>query len=259
MKYAKKMKLIDIDETTPTHPSNDLHQSDANFVTPRTLSMLDGAMNDILNRCDIPDGEKWILYNQTLQKFLNYMKKARSQDKLPSTIHNTIPDQRNQSLSDQRNQSRATFDGRMSDNSLSGIFPMRDSIELIQQPAVRDFFQQFSENVAENPANNSYSAHLSPVLAPTDSPVHQSPSLMDYELQQTPHQSIRKTAAKSKQSPHRRGTKRNAQNITNITGFQPRRARRGTPAPQLEPRALYRPRQPTQSNHDFYWQSTQAK
>lgn len=73
MKYAKKMKLVDIDDDTTR--SSSLQPSDSEFMTPRILSTLDGSMNEILSRRDIDDSEKWILYNQTLQKFLNYMKK----------------------------------------------------------------------------------------------------------------------------------------------------------------------------------------
>lgn len=249
------MRLIDIDDTTPTQPATDLQhtvQSDANFVEPRTLSLLDGAMNDILNRYDIPDSEKWMLYNQTLQKFLNYMKKTRSQDALPNTYH-TSPQH------DQRNQYRSMFDGHISENSLSGINPIRDSIDLISPPAVRNFFQQAKENAAKSADNNSYQ-QLSPILAPQDSPTHLTPSQMGYDTQQTPHQSqipvrVRGTATKSKQSPQRRAPKRNAQNITSITNQHRPKARRE----KIEPRPLFRTRNPTRSNHDFYWQPTQAK
>lgn len=77
MKYAKKMKLVDIDDVTHSSsgPSNHSMPSDDNFITPRILSLLDNAMNDILNRSDVDDGEKWILYNQSLQRYLNHMKK----------------------------------------------------------------------------------------------------------------------------------------------------------------------------------------
>lgn len=236
MKYAKKMKLVDIDDNT-THQPNNLYQtlqSDKNFVAPRTLSMLDGSMHDILNRRDLPDSEKWMLYNQTLQKFLNYMKSARSQHTLhkpssPSTHHTPVQ-------SEQRNHSLNLFDDRISDHSLSGIFPLRDSIDLISQPNVRNFFQQMRENVG-NATDQGDGARddglASPGLGIVDSMSNHSQSPMDVE-------------SPSRNITRRRATKRNAS--LNITDHHPRKIAQINPRPLLQ-----------DYTNDFNWEPTQAK
>lgn len=250
MKYAKKMKLVDIDEAT-SHQSHDSHhtlQSDTNFVAPRTLSLLDRAMNDILNRCDIPDNEKWMIYNQTLQKFLSYMRNKRTQDTIqnsPSTRHKSIQ-------SEQRNHTQNTFDRHISNFSLNDIFPVtdaRDSIDLISPPIVREFFEQARvktiENEVDDMANISGVSRLSSELSSPATP----PSYMDFEAQQTPQRIP---------VSQRRASKRNAdQNITNLTGAPPRKITQKNR--EAAPKSLYRQRQPTQSNNDFYWQATKAK
>lgn len=248
------MKLIDIDESTPHQNSYHTMQSDTNFVAPRTLSMLDGAMNDILNCSEIPDNEKWILYNQTLQKFLSYMKNKRTQDAIQKS--HFLPNQHTPIQSKQQNQTPATFDQRMLNHSLNDIFPLRDSrdsIDLISQPIVREFFENArasaAENEMDNVANISGVVPLSPVLPIPDTSPNQSttpPSYMDFDSQTTP-------------SPQRRGAKRNAsQNISNLTGGPPRKAT-AAQRNRGQPTSLFRQRNPPQSNNDFYWQPTSAK
>lgn len=256
MKYAKKMKLIDIDDDGATpYQSNNLYQtmqSDKKFMEPRTLSMLDNSMNDILNRGDMADGEKWILYNQTLHRFLNYMKNARSPITIEKTssqaMQNTTPQ------FDRRNQTINAFDGHISDNSLNGIFPMRDSIESISQPNVRDFFQQIRNIPANTSVNQS-----SPVAAISDQPITHSVSPMDHDFEELPlspqiQQPPKRKTLTRKKSPERRATKRLAN--PNISGVPPRKVAQKT---AMTPRELFRVRKPTRSYNEVYWEKTNAK
>lgn len=137
------MKLVEIDDVTHSSACSpdQLLPSDQNFVASRILSILDKSMNSILNRRDIDDGEKWVLYNQTLQKYLNHMKKTRVQNS------NTPQSQQSEfNGQNQLNYSLGEFDGCVSDQYMSGVLPMRDSIDTISQPMVREFFEQARQN-----------------------------------------------------------------------------------------------------------------
>lgn len=269
MKYAKKMKLVDIDDAG-SHQSNNLYQnnqSDDKFLEPRTLSILDASMNEILSRNDMPDSEKWILYNQTLHKFLNCMKNSRSQA-MPKP-QNVAP------KIDHRPPSVNTFNSRISDHSLDGIFPIRDSLDSISTQNVRDFFQHVRENVVNNNIDHSSPVHhatqsdssISPnqsshlqVSSVSSQRGNHSPMDMDYQSMHSstemtsPQPQQRKNTPNRVKSPLRRGTKRNASQ--NITGLHPRKVRQQG---AMEPRALFRQRNATRSNQALYWESTNAR
>lgn len=225
MKYAKKMKLVDIDDVTHSSsgPSNHSMPSDDNFITPRILSLLDNAMNDILNRSDVDDGEKWILYNQSLQRYLNYMKKTRSPNINTQHATNT-----QLSGSEQWNRSLNPFDSHTSDHNLTGIVPIRDSIDNISQPNVRQFFEHARESISPI-AHISSEPSLSAMDIPDLSPLQQQLS--------------------RKKTPSRiRAVKRNAsQNLS------------GRPPNKVVPRSLFRERRQAQSRFQPYWEATNAR
>lgn len=140
MKYAKKMKLVPIDDC-------DIHQdtkhrkqyeslpSDTDFTTPRILSILDNEMSDILKRSDIADRQKWLLYNQTLQRYLTFLKNNRVQNP-------TQPQQSNVEPSDiERFNSFDSLTDPFPENNISDIIEIRDSLDSITQPHVRQFFE----------------------------------------------------------------------------------------------------------------------
>lgn len=255
MKYAKKMKLIDIDDDTASsnrESSYQALQSDDKFTASRTLSFLDNSMNDILNRSDIDDNEKWLLYNQTLQKFLAYMKSTRTTSTKPSTIHHQSA-QSFSSIPDERNISYSPFDRHISDNNISGIFPLRDSLDSITQPVVKEFFQNARVN---DPKTNALQSQLSPISHNTSNNL-QLPSSPNTSMHQSISQNnVTMPSVHNTPSP-----------IPQIEGTKKRAPKRnashsilsGVPASKVLPRSLYRNRRPVKPRHVFYWEPTNAK
>lgn len=70
MEFTKKMILVDPD----TIQRLKQHES----VQPNTLSLLDQEMKDVLNNSKLGDHEKWSLYNQILQRYLNIINNTRN-------------------------------------------------------------------------------------------------------------------------------------------------------------------------------------
>lgn len=162
MKYARKMKLVPFDDDSAMNRTHSDGLSDKHFVTPRVLSTLDGVMNEILRRSDLNDGDKWRLYNQSLQRYLNFVK--RNQQKNDSVI---TPNHRKNASAESldhlnelqsecvdRNDTIDTFLNQFSPNEISGIMPIRDSLDSISQPAVRSFFEKARESIPI-PSHNS--------------------------------------------------------------------------------------------------------
>lgn len=236
------MKLVDIDDISQQPPGDQpflSHPSDESFTSPRTLSILDDSMNAILNRCDINDSEKWALYHQTLQRYLYHIR-----NKQKSTTQQTDDIRPYADL--QRKHTPEQFDFRISDHNITGITPIKDSIEHIGPPQVRQFF----ENARQSNVNQ-----LSPIL-----PISSDDSMNFSNFPQTPPQqhqqpmSIPPTKHTTKRT-RKRGEKRNASN--NITGSQPRKV--VAIEERIASKQLYRNRRPVQSNHDFYWNGSTAK
>lgn len=264
MKYAKKMKLVEIGDVAEAYTDRDL-PSDENLTAPRILSMLDISMNTILNRNDISDGEKWALYNQALQKYLYHMKKTYAQNSsTKQSLHSNSIDVLNsdQQLPDtsdtfsNRVHTPEVFSKRISEHDISGIFPINPSIENITQPSVREFFRQarLSDPIHRQRETNQLSPishisfndsasnfHISPTSASSSSPQQMSIDI------QSPEKSRVTT---------RRPKKRGAAN--DITGIHPYKVVTKEvivgPPPNLQPTQLYRNRNPP-----LYWQPTTAK
>lgn len=260
MKYAKKMKLVDIDDAIPSSTVH-LHQkipTDDEFSASRTLSILDSSMNEIMNRQDIDDGEKWILYNQILQRYLNHLKKIQTSNTTTERI---------QSGQDQRIDTPSPFQDRLVEHDISGIFPIRDSLETISQPNVRNFFVQARRKDIQRAESatpsrkSSLQYDISPLAQqllnrslPTDETHLLSPSATrsqssSVETRKTPSQEMDwNDHLASKNVQKRRGRKRGAQlNMTNVHPYK------------IVPRSLYRPRHQPPNRYDFIWENTQAK
>lgn len=126
---------------------------DTNYAAPRVLSTLDELMNEILNRCDMSDSDKWKLYNQALQRYLIFVKhtNSRNQSKQSET-----PTEQNRTISE-NNHRFDSFSLQHPISDISGVDAMRDSLDSIQQPNVRDFF----ERMRENDSNQRLSSSLS--------------------------------------------------------------------------------------------------
>lgn len=248
MKYTKKMRLIDVDEDDVTQPNIDSqyqsHPPDHKFVAPRMLSILDNSMNAILNRCDMDDGEKWIHYNQTLQKFLNHMKQTR----LPNT---------QQIEGGRQNRTTDAFDGHISDHNITGIHPLRDSLDTISQPSVRDFFQQLREN-----ASNTSKPHQSSPVAATSTSTNQHSIMSFDDLHTTPQlrPQLPSPLIQNQYPPTKPGTKKKRPLKRNATKpMSNARPAKKSSTNRITPRSLFRDRRPAGSRHDIYWQVTNAK
>lgn len=237
MKFAKKMKLVDIDDISHHSPVQSVSPlpSDEDFVAPRILSILDNSMNSILNRNDMNDGEKWILYNQTLQKYLNYMKNSRTRN---SAVQ-----------SDQPKNTSELFNGHISNNMseiMSGILPIRGSIDNISHANVKNFFEQARlsdiNNVVQHPQQ-----HSSPI---SNNSLDRFPMDLDESMTTPPPNRMQtKKVTSNKNLANRRGIKRNA-GAAELSG---------RPSNKVAPRSLYRRRPPAKPKYHHYWEATTAK
>lgn len=75
MEFAKKLVLVE--------PETFDRISQRVDVRPNTLSLLDQEMKSVLNNKNISDYEKWLLYNQTLQRYLNIVQDTRKPFSFP--------------------------------------------------------------------------------------------------------------------------------------------------------------------------------
>lgn len=135
MKYAKKMKLIEIDDiNVPSPANNSINIDDENYSKPRVLSTLDNIMNEILSKPIISDVDKWQLYSQALQRYLNHVKHTSQR-----LNYNPLPPENVKSVV---STVEDPFNFSLPQNDMSGVYPIRDSLDSISQPAVRDFFEK---------------------------------------------------------------------------------------------------------------------
>lgn len=128
MKFAKKMKLVELENDI----SNQYHQPDnllldENYTKPKILSKLDALMTQILQRKDITDNDKWLMYKQALHRYLHFANKP-----VPPNIERD--------------------DSNKHTNTLMDNYFSRDSIDMITQPSVREFFESARENPALPPS-----------------------------------------------------------------------------------------------------------
>lgn len=142
MKYAKKMKLVEIDNDDISTHTNNSRINDEEYAKPHVLSPLDNIMNKILKTPFISDGEKWRQYSQALQRYLNHVKiTSRKIDYNSSYTENREKDDYNSisSIADPFNFSIPSHD-------ISGLYPIRDSLDSISQPVVKSFFERARSN-----------------------------------------------------------------------------------------------------------------
>lgn len=129
------MKLVEVDDnslSTCTN-NNNMHIDDSSYSKPRVLSTLDNVMNGILEG-KMSDADKWLLYSQALQRYLNHAKiNSRKADS-----NFVSPVSKNMNGKDEYED---IFNFSL-DNDMSGINTLRDSLDSISQPVVRSFFEQ---------------------------------------------------------------------------------------------------------------------
>lgn len=88
MKHAKKMMLVEIPKDNADFTKNLSSQSSflQDFIIPKTAYNLDQELRQTLNRDDLSDHDKWLLYNQSLQRFLFLLDEERKKKNNP--FHN---------------------------------------------------------------------------------------------------------------------------------------------------------------------------
>lgn len=150
MKYTKKMKLVELESEDRFNNNNKIHQgactlSDGAYTKPHVLPALDRLMDEILQKTGISDADKWQLYNQTLQKYLNFVKVTSEKQ---HRFNSQLEDSNDYSHSSfQKHDQSFSKQGDMAFN-LSGVEPIRDSLDSISAPIVRNFFENARENGA---------------------------------------------------------------------------------------------------------------
>lgn len=157
MKYAKKMKLVEVDDISSTNEDTHQHRhkvSDENYSKPYVLSSLDQLMSDILSKKGISDVEKWQLYSQSLQKYLNFVKtlSEKSQTSINhSEVNQKVRPKDSSILFTPSEISDFNLSNPVDDSlNLSVLTPIRDSIDSISAPRVRHFFERAREMEATN-------------------------------------------------------------------------------------------------------------
>lgn len=78
MKHAKKMQLVEYREPLTTPQQINIYNKpvrDEDYSAPAVLRNLDDKMGLILNNTAIDEGQKWLLYEQTLGRYLGHIKR----------------------------------------------------------------------------------------------------------------------------------------------------------------------------------------
>lgn len=146
------MQLVELDNINQpinNYQHNSIPINDETYSKPYVLSALDQLMDGILRKSGISDGDKWQLYNQSLQKYLNFVKLQSKKPQNLQNLQNPSESYRNLSKVD----SAFCVPNDLSFN-ISGIEPLRDSLDSISVPIVRNFFEKIREN--DGNFNNNY-------------------------------------------------------------------------------------------------------
>lgn len=92
------MRLVDFNEDTTnnTIPREGLPNSEDEFLKkPHVLSILDNEMEKIMQQTNIPDYDKWILYNEVLRRYLFFARQPELQNnyenKFSEEVSNIYP------------------------------------------------------------------------------------------------------------------------------------------------------------------------
>lgn len=253
------MKLVEIDDDVPMTSTTQSHLSlptDKQFTAPRTLSLLDNSMETILNRGDISDGEKWILYNQTLVRFLNHLRKSRPQK---SNMQEQAPNIRIESSNSLHHHIPESFNNSISHHNISGFHPIKSSIASISEPSVREFFESANAKLNDvntvtlnndDDVNHSMISDLSPIPQPDQISQYTPPEQMS--ITEAPNMNV---------NVDRRRRQKRAANA-DLTRLHPEKlvVKDTAPVPRnLQPTQLFRNNKQTQSRMSFYWEPTTAK
>lgn len=132
------MKLIEIDDNSNNLIANNSSCiDDENYSKPRVLSILDSIMNKILTTPSISDVDKWKLYSQALHRYLNYVKITSQKN----DYNSSCPEKDNNRISTEddtfRNPCNSSFNFSLPQSEMSGVEPIRDSLDSILPPIAR--------------------------------------------------------------------------------------------------------------------------
>lgn len=197
MKYTKKMKLVELRrEDARVIPSvhGDMTVSDDNYSKPKVLSLLDKQMSVILQNDNKSDFDKWSLYKQTLQRYLNFIENGKAQ-----TIQSNMANYKEAKPND------TSFDSSLLGNDISGIFPLenvsRNSLDNISMPSVREFFEKVrdkSSSFTQSSKNLSMpSANVNQEIAKSIQPLRRKPrKKRDYNNLSSPRTTRARGASK---------------------------------------------------------------
>lgn len=138
------MKLVEIDDNNLSPTGNiGVILDDNSYSNPRVMSTLDNAMNEIL-RAPMSDGDKWKLYSQALQRYLNHSKNiSRKNDRNSSC---PINNDGNKGVPAEESAFNLSIGHIPHQFDMSGVDFIRDSLDSISQPSVRSFFERAREN-----------------------------------------------------------------------------------------------------------------
>lgn len=101
MKYARKMKLVDVNYTAE-QPSVEDKLRNVSVVPPShdssstenknndAISFLDRHMKTILESTNLSDFDKWTQYNQALTRYLHWFKEKNNEEKVNSKLKKLI-------------------------------------------------------------------------------------------------------------------------------------------------------------------------
>lgn len=114
------MRLVECEDDADADNHREIQTiSDAEYSKPKLLQSLDGAMAQILNKKDLSDNEKCVLYNQVLRKYL-YIAGNNNNNRIDTEYP-------------------------------KGLMNNRDSLDMITQPTVKHFFESVREKSNADP------------------------------------------------------------------------------------------------------------
>lgn len=84
MKHCRKMKLVNCDDYVPNISTERIQKiicttEDDFYKKNHILPILDKEMEKIIHQTNIPDYDKWLMYNEVLQRYLFFVKQQLTQ------------------------------------------------------------------------------------------------------------------------------------------------------------------------------------
>lgn len=132
MKHTKRMMLVEApDETETNKPTSAIvsqNNDPQSYLRSNTIPNLDNELKQILDRRDIPDRQKWLLYNQILQRYLFFLKQEKSKNSFSSMLSRYSPFDRAPVL-DSKPQFKNIYEPSIPKRSHQNVQPFNFDIE----------------------------------------------------------------------------------------------------------------------------------